>query len=195
MKRGAPAVAALTLACLLVPAGCGEVSGEGDRTTPTTEILSVPKGNQPPGAETPSAKNAAGPAAGGSSSSTYVSRADAVCGRFQPRIEAWEKRAQVAAGEGDFATAADLFGRGVSESERELAALRGLAAPAADATTLDQIYAGLAQANRLFRSSLDDLRSGDVTGFNSVGDRARLASNRAKRAAAPLGFQLCAKGA
>ncbi len=188
-------MAAITLACLLGLAGCGEVSGEGDRTTPTTEILSVPKGKRPPRATGPSAKGGARPAAGGSSSSSYASRADAVCGRFKPGIEAWEKRAQIAAGEGDFAAAADLFGRGVSESERELAALRGLDAPAADATTLDQIYAGLAQANRLFRSSLDHLRSGDITGFNSLGDRARLASNRAKRAAAPLGFQVCAKGA
>jgi hypothetical protein len=53
------------------------------------------------------------------------------------------------------------------------------------------MYAGFEEANRLFRSSIGDLRSGDVNAFNSLGDQARLASNRSKRIAVGFGFEVC----
>jgi hypothetical protein len=188
MKRG---VAAALL--LLAFTGCFETgSQQGSPGSPsdTRGILTVPQG-QKGSATGPATSTATGGAPSGSKQSSYIARADAVCRRYLPRIQALEKKAEAAATGGDYGAAGDSFARGVAESEREVAALRSLPAPDGSQAVLNRMYAGFEEANRLFRSSIGDLRSGDVNAFNSLGDQARLASNRSKRIAIGFGFEVC----
>jgi hypothetical protein len=188
MKRG---VAAALL--LLAFTGCFETgSQQGSPGSPsdTRDILTVPQGQKGSATE-PKTTTVTGGGQSGSKQSGYIAQADAVCGRYLPRIHALEKKAQVAASGGDYDAAADSFAQGVAESEREVAALRGIPVPNGSEAVLSQMYAGFEQANRLFRRSLGDLRSADVNAFNSLGDQARLASDRSKRIAIDFGFKVC----
>ena len=185
MKCGV--AAALVLLALTSCGGSGgDYDVEGSPPQTTDDVLVVPKGEK--GRETSTERSGQ---RSGSTRTDYISQADTVCGRYLPRIQALEKKAQAAATGGDYDAAADSFGQGVAESEREVAALRSVPAPGGSQAVLGRMYAGFEEANRLFRRSIDDLRSGDVNAFNNLGDQARLASNRSKRIAIAFGFEVC----
>jgi hypothetical protein len=182
----------LALATLVV-AGCADESSEGDRRGPQSppgQILTVPGGNGPPAApgetgpapETQSAKAA------------YIADADAICAASQPKIEDLQEAAERAARAGDFDAAAARFGQGLELSEREIEALRELSPPPGSEGLLNRLYSGIEEANRVFRNSLDELRSGNVTEFNAVGNEARLETRQARRIATSFGFQVCGRG-
>jgi hypothetical protein len=186
-KAGLGVLAALAVAGL---GACGEESREGDKPGPASppgQILTVP-GSEQGGGTTTSAESVPAP---GVTKAEYIERADDVCAEAQPAIDAAERAAEEAANEGDLETAADRFAEGLAESEREIAELRALEVPAGSEETLDRMYAGIEEANRLFRASIARLRVGQVAEFNAVGERARLAARDSRRIANRFGFQVC----
>jgi hypothetical protein len=178
---------------LLVLTGCGDASSEGDKAGPASppgEILTVPINKENEGTQTPAGKPRPVPVL---SRTEYISKADRLCRQYLSQIQGLEKGAQVAAREADYGAAADRFEQAIAESEREIAALRHLAVPEGSEAKLSRIYSGVEDSNRLFRGSLDKLRSGDVEGFNRIGNQARLASVPSKRSAIAFGFEVCGR--
>jgi hypothetical protein len=185
-KAGLGVLAALAVAGL---GACGEESREGDKPGPASppgQILTVPGSEQ--GGTTTSAESTPAP---GVTKAQYIERADDVCAAAQPAIDAAERAAEEAAKEGDLETAADRFAEGLTQSEREISELRAIEVPAGSEETLDRMYAGIEEANRLFRSSIARLRIGQVAEFNAIGERARLAARDSRRIANRFGFQVC----
>jgi hypothetical protein len=178
-----------------VIAGCFSETSEREQKFDSARAgeLAVPgspnQPNQKTGAASESGSGSGRSSSGGTAA--FIAEADNVCAKAQPKINRYEQAAQIAAKGGDFGTAADQFEKGVAQSERELADLRGLAAPAEIEAKLDEMYAGIELSNRLFRSSLDDLRSGRIVDFNALGNRARAASFPSQQIARELNFEVC----
>jgi hypothetical protein len=192
-----PICAVLFMLLAAVIAGCFEETSEREQKFDSSRApeLPVPGGSNQP-AEKTGAASGSGSESGGSPSegtAAFFTEADNVCAEAQPKIDSYEQAAQVAVKGGDFGAAADQFEKGVAESERELAALRELAAPAEIEAELGEMYAGIESSNRLFRSALDDLRSGRIVAFNTLGNRARAASFPSRQLARKLNFKVCGR--
>ena len=178
-----------------VMAGCFSETSEREQKFDSSRALelTVPGSSNQPNQKT-GAASGSGSGSGRSSSggtAAFIAEADNVCAKAQPKINRYQRAAQIRAKGADFVAAADQFEKGVAQSERELADLRGLAAPAEIEAKLDEMYAGIELSNRLFRSSLDELRSGRIVDFNALGNRARAASFPSRQIARELNFEVC----